>query len=179
MPGINIHLAVAKKYIEKHKNEIKNENEFLKGTLKPDLNDDLNNICEDKIKSHYIPIESKNDVNFVTDLKKFFYDNKENINTDFYRGYFLHLISDDYFYNKYFYKELCQLAKNNDKFYYDYDCLNKMIEEKYNIELTENLKNLVGYINKTPKYLSKDKVIEFIEEMSNINLNEEIEKIKY
>ena len=37
MPGFVIHIAVAKEYINKHKNEIKDEKEFLNGVVAPDL----------------------------------------------------------------------------------------------------------------------------------------------
>lgn len=36
MPGFTIHIAVAKEYIKKHKDEIKNEEEFIKGIIDPD-----------------------------------------------------------------------------------------------------------------------------------------------
>lgn len=38
MAGFTIHLAVAKQYNKKHPQQIKNMNEFFKGTLAPDLN---------------------------------------------------------------------------------------------------------------------------------------------
>ena len=37
MPGIVIHIACAKEYIRKHKNEIKNIDRFIKGTIEPDI----------------------------------------------------------------------------------------------------------------------------------------------
>ena len=46
MPCIAIHLAVAKKYLEKHPDE--NYNEFILGTIAPDITlDDVNNIYPD------------------------------------------------------------------------------------------------------------------------------------
>ena len=53
MPGFTIHLAVGKRYIEKHKKQIKNENDFMKGTIAPDLDKDFSQIEKNKSKSHY------------------------------------------------------------------------------------------------------------------------------
>ena len=36
MPGFVIHIAIAKEYERKHKNEIKNTEEFIKGAIAPD-----------------------------------------------------------------------------------------------------------------------------------------------
>ena len=52
MPGFVIHLAVAKEYMQKHKDEIKNEEEFMRGILEPDLISDLNKNIS-KGKTHY------------------------------------------------------------------------------------------------------------------------------
>lgn len=44
MPGFQIHIAIGKRYIKKHK--IENTKDFLRGTIAPDF-------VEDKSKSHY------------------------------------------------------------------------------------------------------------------------------
>ena len=48
MPGFTIHIAITKEYVEKHKNEIKNENEFIEGTIAPDLNEEMTEIAKNK-----------------------------------------------------------------------------------------------------------------------------------
>jgi len=53
MPGFTIHIAVAKRYIEKHKSEIKSEEEFIKGAIAPDMNEKMDEIAQDKSKTHY------------------------------------------------------------------------------------------------------------------------------
>lgn len=52
MPGFVIHLAVANGYMNKHKNEIKDENEYIKGVLDPDCIT-LNNKEISKNITHY------------------------------------------------------------------------------------------------------------------------------
>lgn len=97
---------------------------------------------------------------------------------DYWKGYLLHLLTDDYFYNVYFKEEYEAVVNNNDNFYYDADCLNSVLMPKYKIkEITTLKKYMTIDKNKTePKYLKVDKVIDFIEKMSDIDLNKEIEK---
>ena len=54
MPGIHIHLAIAKEYI-KHHPEIKSQEAFFEGSIAPDFN-------EDKKKSHYTKDTSNKDL---------------------------------------------------------------------------------------------------------------------
>lgn len=178
MPSFNIHLAIAKQYLKKHKNEINNIEDFYNGTIRPDLNSQMTGLCEDKSKTHYGQMGNKNNGKFETNIYEFLHDSNVDINKDFYKGYLLHLLTDYYFYNKYFNKEFLELIQNNDKFHYDFDCINQVLEEKYELELTENLKKYTGYENDgVPKYLKLENVIDFIEDMSNIDLNEQIDII--
>lgn len=171
MPGFTIHIAVAKEYIKKHKDEIKNEEEFIKGIIDPDYIS-LKNPLKDKNKTHYGKWgKEETEIN----MDKFLEDPKTNMNTDYFKGYFLHLLTDHYFYNKYFRKETDEEIKNKDGFYYDYDCLNERILKKYEIVLIEEIKMYMKSIKGTPKYLKPEKVVNFIEEMSNINLKEQEE----
>ena len=107
----------------------------------------------------------------------FLRDPKTDIKQDFYKGYLLHLITDYYFYNYYFNKELLEVIKNEDTFHSDFDCTNKLLEDKYQIELPENIKKYTGYKNESTKYINIQKLIDFIEDISNLKLEEEIEKI--
>lgn len=175
MPGFTIHIAIAKKYIEKHKAEIKDEESFIKGVIAPDMNGNLDGIAEDKSKTHY---GKWGRYQVTTYIEQFLEDTNIDISKDFWKGYFLHLLSDHYFYNKIF-KELYQeMKKNNDRFYYDYDCLNKSLIKKYDIEILENIKKYMNYYDGEPKYLKEDEVINFIEQISNMNIKEKVEIIK-
>lgn len=177
MPGFTIHIAIAKEYVEKHKNEIKNENEFIEGTIAPDLNEEMTEIAKNKSVTHY---GKWGKYQVETNIKEFLEDEKVKIDKDYWKGYLLHLIVDHYFYNKFFIKEFCMMKQNNDRFYNDYDCLNCKLIKKYNIKLVHNIEKYM-YIkenNNKPKYLKEDKVVSFIDQISNIDLGEKIEIIK-
>ena len=122
MPGFIIHIAVAKKYIDNFKNDIKNENDFLQGVLAPDL-------FNDKYESHYHNYgEVCSGLNYL--LKNCNFD----INSDYGKGYFLHVLTDYIFYNYDFKKEVYYVRSHNLKtFYHDYDCTNKFLIQKYNL----------------------------------------------
>lgn len=174
MPSFTIHIAVAKEYIKKHKSEIEDECEFIKGNYAPDLEVDMKTPAKDKNKTHYgnwdiWPVE----IRFL----EFFYDEKVDLSKDFWKGYLLHLLTDEYFYTKTFPKETQYILENNDSFYKDYNCLNKDIMEQYNINIIEDIKKYMTFIKGKTKYLEKDKIISFIEEMSDIDLDEEIKRL--
>ena len=176
MPGFTIHIAIAKQYIAKNETEIKNEEEFIKGAIAPDLNKEMNGPVEDKSKTHY---GKWGRYEVVTYLDEFLNDSNVDISKDYWKGYFLHLLTDHYFYNreKYFKREYEEMKKNNDKFYNDFDCLNRGLIEKYEIQPLENIKKYMGIHDGEPKYLKQDKIIDFIEEISNMNLQDKIEII--
>lgn len=157
MPGYAIHLAVAKEYIRNFR--IKDEEEFLKGTLAPDL---LSK--GEKKETHYTESTSSH-----VDLNKFLKSNK--INTSYQEGYFLHLITDYLFYNKYF------LNVNSD-IYNDYDILNDELIKKYNIEIPEEVKDRIQSKTGELKVLNREKVFQAISEISRKNLKDYKKEIK-
>lgn len=179
MPGFTIHIAVAKEYIKKHNGEIQNEEEFIKGSIAPDMNEDMSNKCSNKSLSHY---GKWGNGNSYTNFTLFLQDDKVNLKQDYWKGYFLHLLTDYYFYNEYFKIEHENALKIGDAFYNDYDCLNKLLINKYKIKINENIqKNIQKYMNfldGKPKYLTENKTVNFIEGMAEINFNEQIEIIK-
>ena len=176
MPGFTIHIAIAKKYAKKHPSEIKNEDEFIKGVIAPDMNEKLDGPAEDKSKNHY---GKWGRYEVETHLNEFLNDAEIDIEQDYWKGYFLHLLTDHYFYNKekYFKKEHQEMVANNDRFYYDYDCLNKMLIEKYEINILDNIKKYMNMYDGEPKYLKEEKIIDFIEEISNMDIQDKIEII--
>lgn len=160
MPGYVIHLCVAKEYVKKH--NVENEVKFIEGVIYPDS-------ITLKGQTHYSEQASAE-----TNLYKFLLDKK--LDSSYNEGYFLHLLSDCVFYNKYF-----MGWKTIDKslLYNDYDILNPMLIQKYN--LTKAPKGLEGYFSRkqegqTIEY-HYNKVIEFIDEISNYELHEVAEKI--
>ena len=177
MPGFTIHIAIAKEYAKKHEKEIKNIDEFIEGTIAPD----------------YIPIENKNISKSETHygiwgdwtkdnqeiyLDAFLKDEKVDLSKDYWKGYFIHLLADDYFDRIYFREEAKQAKKNQDTFHEDYDCLNAEVINRYHIESIEKIKKYMRQIEEKPKYLQLEKIKQFIEEMSNIELEKQVELIK-
>ena len=149
MAGYVIHLAIAEEYLKKHKDVKEDYDEFIKGVIYPDS-------VTDKSLTHYGIKSSK------VILKDFLQDNE--INNSYMRGYFLHLITDYLFYNKY-------LEEFTKDIYNDYDILNKKLIEKYNVVLPENIQNNVFYFYWETKILTMELVIKIIDEISDLNLN--------
>ena len=80
--------------------------------------------------THYGPSSSQ--VNLYNFLKE------HELNDSFTRGYFLHLLTDYLFYNKYinfFSKDI----------YNDYDILNKKLIKKYDVKLPDKVKKYVFF----------------------------------
>lgn len=175
MPGFVIHIAIGKTYLKKHKNEIKDEDEFFKGILAPDLISLINKDIS-KSETHYGKWGNKE---FDIYLGEFFKDKNVDMYSDYWKGYFIHLLTDIDFYLKYFKEETLELIKNADTFYYDYDCLNKNLIERYHINniTDENVTKYMEYVEGNPKYLREDKVVQFIEYFSEINIEKQIKAI--
>ena len=176
MPGFVIHIAVGKEYMKKHPDEIKNKEEFLEGVLAPDLIPKLND-KENKSNTHY---GKWGNYNMIINLDKFLEDPKVDIGKDYWKGYFMHLLTDKEFYLDYFEEETEKVVQNKDNYYYDYDCLNKSLIEKFQIErnLNDNITKYMNQIEGTPKYLKVEKVIRFIEEIASKSIEEQIQLIK-
>lgn len=149
MAGYVIHLAIAEEYLRKHKDIKEDYEEFIKGVIYPDS-------VTDKSLTHYGIKSSK------VILKDFLQDNE--INNSYMRGYFLHLITDYLFYNKY-------LEKFSKDIYNDYDILNKRLIEKYNVVLPVNIQNNVFYKEGKTKILTMELATKIIDEISDLNLN--------
>ena len=123
MPGYVIHLAVAERYLKKHQDKKENYEEFIEGVIFPDS-------VKDKSETHYGAKSS------VSNLYEFLKENS--LDTSFKRGYFLHLLTDYLFYNKY----IDRMSKD---MYNDYDILNGILIEKYKVKLPEKVKDGVFF----------------------------------
>ena len=155
MAGYVIHLAVAEAYIKKHPQDIQDYNNFIKGVIAPDN-------VSDKSITHYGEKSSK------ANLKNFLEKNK--INDDYYKGYFLHLVTDYLFYNKfleYFSKDI----------YNDYDILNKSLQQVFNVTIPKSVQNKVFYKDGLTKILNLEDTIKFIEKTSDYSLIEIKEQV--
>ena len=69
MPGFVIHIAIAKEYERKHKNEIKNTEEFIKNAknIVNDKNNDLD--MESRINIYTFQVTMEGLLNLYRDLK--------------------------------------------------------------------------------------------------------------
>lgn len=156
MPSYVIHLATGNEYIKKYSEDIHNKEEFLKGVIEPDQ-------LPDKRKAHY---GAKRE---IESLMIFLKDNKEKLNDDFTKGYFLHLYADYLMYLKYF---------PDVPLYADYDKTNQYITEKYHVKLPENLSRYGNYKTGEPQYLTYEFLDNFINEVTSKAISEIIEKLK-
>ncbi len=157
MPGYVIHLAVAEEYLRKHSQKKENYNQFINGTIFPDS-------VTDKSKTHY------GDGSSNSNLYKFLLD--RDMKTSFNRGYFLHLLSDYLFYNKY-------IECFSKKIYDDYDLLNKKLIDKYKVTLPEEVKNKVFYKDYGELTILSESLVEkFVDEISNMDIYNIAEEVK-
>ena len=162
MPSYVIHLATANEYLRKHKNEITNLNDFFLGAVSPDFT-----TKEKKGETHFGESSS------VLYLRQ--YLEKKDLNTDFNKGYFLHLVTDYIFYNK-------LLECTSKDIYTDYDILNKYLIEKYNVTLVEEVKDKVFFLSGETKILHKDLaelIINLASDMSLEDIKNEILSTDY
>ena len=149
MPGYVIHLSVAEEYLKKHQDVKEDYNQFIEGVIFPDS-------VKDKSLTHYGEKSSK------SNLIEFLKENK--LDNSFRRGYFLHLLTDYLFYNKY-------IDTMSNDMYNDYDLLNDMLIKKYNVVLPEKIKKFVFFkSNGDLKILSPSLVEKLISEISDFNL---------
>ena len=156
MPGYVIHIAVANEYIRK--NNLRNPEEFIRGVIAPDD-------VEDKSLTHYGKYSSR------TNLKQYLDANE--INTDFDKGYFLHLLTDYLFYNYYF------ITPRTVMFYQDYDRTNQELILKYHVQLPERLQKFANCNNEEePEILKIDELEKMIDEISDLDLEKSEREIK-
>ncbi len=156
MPSYVIHLATGNEYIKKYSGDIHNKEAFLKGIIEPDQ-------LPDNRKAHY---GAKREIG---SLINFLEDNKEKLNDDFTKGYFLHLYADYLMYLKYF---------PDVPLYADYDKTNRYITEKYHVKLPEYLSQYGNYKAGEPQYLTYKFLDEFIDEVTHERIEERIQKLK-
>jgi hypothetical protein len=184
MPCIAIHLAVAKKYLEKNHNE--EEKDFILGTLAPDFGlDNLSDYIKingnDKRARHfgndYKPSSLIDYMKTKVDFNEFFLNN--DIDTSFLRAYFLHLLCDYYFFDSCINdSRLANLSlEEGVKIgYNDYDLITEYLINKYNLDIPEIAKDIMSRkgVGKL-QILEIDKVDEFINRMANLDLSNERE----
>ena len=174
MAHVAIHEIIADRYIKKHPGEIENQEEFIKGSVAPDLNEQLTQRRTSKDISHY---GRWSNGNVETNIDKFLEDENIDITKDYWKGYFLHLFTDYQFYNNKFNEEFEEIKKINGNLREEYDYLFKEILERYNIILSKYTDKYVHIKEREPRYIKLGKLLDFIEEISDINIDDEIKLI--
>ncbi len=177
MACATIHLAITKKYLENHQDL--NYEKVIAGALYPDA-------VKDNDKSHYTDINRGNDnishVRGKVNLYFFLKEHKE-LN-DFELGWFIHLATDYLFFEECFSEEYLLNNSYEDfckDLYYAYDHLNLYLSKKYNITDTDYKNYPSEYYPGKPYedcVLSKEKIDAFIIEVSSIDFDKYIKKIK-
>lgn len=119
------------------------------------------------------------------------YLQENDVKTDYDKGVFLHLITDKLFFTEFFDKKYLSNTNYKDfckDLYYSYDLVNNYLEEKYKIDYEKYRDKIEKNIKKDNKekemdnsirtnILPYDKLDKFIEQLSNINLEEYKEQI--
>lgn len=172
MPSLLIHLAASNKYLKKHPGEIKDIEAFHKGVISPDLDKNLekNLDVDSKIFSHYYTEDGGH-----IEFEKFLHDPTVNMSTDFWKGYYFHLLTDEIFYVSDFKEEHNRSLIEGPHLYPDYQCLAKWLIKKYHIDKTESFytKRVLFLSQPTSgktRYIKKRKLKKFINKMSKIDL---------
>lgn len=159
MPSYIVHLCLAKEYIRKH--GVEDENEFMSGTIYPDS-------VNPKGITHYSPYWSSD-----TNLYQFLLDKK--LDSSYQEGYFLHLLADCLFYNKYFH---AWRKIEREKLMHDFDILSTKLVKQYHLtNIPEEAKKHIKLVEgKTIEY-HYDKVVKFIDEVSTYDIHKLAEEI--
>lgn len=157
MANYTIHIAIAKEYLKRHKGY--NEEEFIKGTIYPDM-------VQDKRQTHF----GKNSES--CNLKEFL--SKYSIKDSYNAGWLLHLIVDTEFYHSYFNDWDSNPNNNIELLYQDYDIINSELIEKYNIVLPEDIKHICKFKKGELTYIKRETLFKFIEEISKKSIEEYI-----
>lgn len=177
MACATIHLAIAKKYLENHK-EL-NYEKVIAGTLYPDA-------VEDNDKSHYTDIKrGSNNITHIrskVNLYAFLMEHK-NLD-DFELGWFLHLVTDYLFFEECFSEEYLLNNSYEDfckDLYFAYNCLNLYLSEKYHITKNDYKDYPSEYYSGKPYedcILPIEMIDSFIYTVASTDLDKYIKKIK-
>lgn len=157
MPSYAMHLAIAKKYLDSHKEE--NEEEFYQGTIAPDMKPVLE-IGNGRL--HYGENSHKPGLNR--------YYQEEGLNSSYNRGYFLHLLTDYLFYNRF-------LTEYSHDIYDDYERMNQRIIDKYELDIPEDIKSHIRFKNGDLKTIDENEVYKFIETVGQLDLEKYKEQV--
>ncbi len=177
MASFSIHLAVAKRYLDKW--QINDEMAFYKGAIAPDF-------TADKRKSHYSGMYNDDLRNNLANKVRLNEYLKENVVDSEYKiGVFLHLVTDYLFFNNFFDESIINRFRFQEFFknvYYSYDLIGEELIERYELgeviesmpELAENIENKRKQVLQSTDGLENllpiDRLNQFIEYVSDVDL---------
>ena len=96
---------------------------------------------------------------------------EKKLDNSFNRGFFLHLLTDYLFYNKY-------LEYFSKDIYDDYDILNGTLIKLYNVKIPEDIANKCFFKEGKTKLLNLDLAKKIIDEISELNMDEIAKEIE-
>jgi len=172
MASIAMHMAIALEY--RKNNKIVDFLEFMRGVKFPDL--DGNQKRSNKSKTHYETsrrdeTSSVKDL-FVNKINLYEFLIKNKLFSDYEKGYFLHLVTDYFFFNLFIIKD-CKTHEEYEKYfniiYSDYDKINKDLEITYGIDNSDT-PWFNSYLDGEPETFSREDLHKFIKFCSKINL---------
>lgn len=170
MPSFSIHISCVNRYFEKR--NITPSPDFIRGVLDVDLS-------ENKFKSHYSKTTDTSDLiaylNGKVDIDRFL--SKNDVSSDYDKGYFFHLLTDYYFYTSFFSEDfLTNLLYEDFKtiIYHDYESINKYLKDKYHVTYFDEIKKYDFTNNEEPIVLKFDLLDSFIDMISSIDIDDYI-----
>ena len=178
MASLAMHLAIAQEYYKTHTDL--NCNEFLRGTLQPDL-------AEYKHRSHFSskPKDESMEESAKSKVDIIKYVGKYDLSSDYYIGKFLHLLTDYLFYSEYLINiaefkalKLANLEQAKEVVFSDYDRLTVFLQTKYNLDLSILPECARVSSKRKPKVLQEQSVAKFIKYCVGLDLEAEYLKIK-
>ena len=131
MASAIIHLCVAKEVNKYLKTDTYN---LLLGSIAPDI---AKQIGETKEISHFLDHTNEDD---IPNIDRFLAKYKNTLNNPFNLGYFIHLLTDKYWFRDYIYQYIERFTKNKDKKRVTYTAIRDVIYNDYtniNIDLID------------------------------------------
>lgn len=158
MPGYVIHLAVANVHLS-CRHDVRDADAFLRGTIAPDL-------LLPKEASHFGDDTARPGLDLFADT--------HDLSDDYQRGYFLHLLTDHLFYNRFLSDFVWSPAV-----YDDYDRLNERLVKAYGVVVPNEVSDCVGFRDDDLEVFRFERICGFIDTVGAIDLDEILRTRRY
>lgn len=185
MASFHIHLAISNRFAEK--NTIIDNIAFFQGTMDPD-------ITENKDISHYTGLKDRSNLSRYLNQKVRLYEylKQNDIDSDYQKGVFLHLVTDYLFFNHFLDQDYIHKTSYQNyikDLYFSYNVISNYLIDKYKLDFKEYNKQIIENIDFYRKkrnvnnfeqcinIIPYDKLDIFIEKVSSIDINKYRDKI--